>query len=105
MQQRKRIAPIPSDAVSIQNCSILKSFSSAIKSPFPLNRGCDELVGFPPHLPEALELPLLDTKQLTGLPADNGSVPRRVVQDGLPERRPNSQSANGDCILQASALV
>lgn len=61
--------------------------------------------GFPPHLPEALELPLLDTEQLAGLPADDGGVPRRVVQDGLPERRPDSQSANGDGILQANAFV
>lgn len=60
---------------------------------------------FLPHLPEALELPLFDTKQLTGLPADNGSVPRCVVQDGLPERRPDSQSANGDCILRARAFI
>lgn len=57
--------------------------------------------GLPPHLPEALELPLFDTEQLAGLPADNGSVPWCVIQDGLPEGRPDSQGANGDCILHA----
>lgn len=51
------------------------------------------------HLPEALELPLLDAEQLAGLPADDGGVARRVVQDGLPERRADPQRADGDCIL------
>lgn len=51
------------------------------------------------HLPEALELPLFDAQKLTGLSADNGSMARCVVQDGLPERRPNSQCTDSDCIL------
>lgn len=51
------------------------------------------------YLPEALELPLLDPQQLAGLSADDGSVPRCVVQDGLPEGRPNPQRTDSDCIL------
>lgn len=54
------------------------------------------------HLPEALELPLLDAQQLAGLPADDGGVPRSVVQDGLPERRPDAQGADSDRILHAN---
>lgn len=54
------------------------------------------------HLPEALELPLLDAQQLAGLPADDGGVARRVVQDGLAERRADAQRADGDGILHAS---
>lgn len=54
------------------------------------------------HLPEALELPLLDAQQLAGLPADDGGVPRRVVQDGLPEGRPDAQGADSDRILRAN---
>lgn len=54
------------------------------------------------HLPEALELPLLDAQQLAGLPADDGGVARRVVQDGLPERCPDAQRADSDRILRAN---
>lgn len=54
------------------------------------------------HIPEALELPLFDAQQLTGLSADNGSMARCVVQDGLPERRPNSQCTDSDCILHTN---
>lgn len=55
-----------------------------------------------PHLPEALELPLFDAEQLAGLSADDGSVAWCVVQDGLPERRPNPQGADRDCILHTN---
>lgn len=54
------------------------------------------------HLPEALELPLLDSKQPAGLSADNGSVTWCVVQDRFPERCPNPQCADSDCILNTS---
>lgn len=57
------------------------------------------------HLPEGLELPLFDPEQLAGLSADNGSVARRVVQDGLPEGRPNPQCTDCDCILHTDMTI
>lgn len=57
------------------------------------------------HLPEALELPLFDTEQLAGLSADNSSVAWCVVQDGLPERRSDSQCTDSDCILHTNTFV
>lgn len=52
------------------------------------------------HLPEGLELPLFNSKQLAGLSADDGRVTWRVVQDGFPKGRPDPQSTDGDRILQ-----
>lgn len=56
------------------------------------------------HLPEAFKLPLFDAEQLAGLSADNGSVAWRVVQDRLPERCPNPQCADRDCILHTNTI-
>lgn len=57
------------------------------------------------HLPQGFEFPLFDPEKLAGLSADNGSVARRVVQDGLPEGRPNPQGADRDCILNTQTDV
>lgn len=54
-------------------------------------------VTHPPQRPEVL---LAEAQQLAGLPRDDGGVPRRVVQDGLPERRPHPQRADRDRILR-----
>lgn len=91
----------------------MNSFRDTIETEFTLNHEVpahppgphevEALTRFVSHLPEALEFPLFDTEQLTGLSADNCCVPWRVVQDGLPERRPNPKGANGDCILRTNA--